>query len=224
MNNDLVTWITYHDDRQLEEYGLKETESVRLFKGNDTNVEGENINHLNAFYSEMTTMYWVWKNNKKSKKVCFSHYRRRFREFIDILSGQCQVLDINRNCSVFYHYKTWHNYQDMYDMVDILNEKYGEGNIYSEYLLKSNVFIPYCCFMMHWEDFDRLCKFLFPILFAFDTKNGLDMTPMNYVAKAQRDFRHDNVSYQQRAISFLAERLISCYLVCEMEVCCLNIL
>lgn len=213
---DLITWVTYHDYSQIEEFGLKETEDVRLFKGNNLEVEGENINYLNAFYSEMTTMYWVWKNNHKSSKVCFSHYRRRFDKIIDIQPGQCQVLEINHNCSVFYHYKTWHNYQDMYDIVDILNEKYGEGNKYSAYLLNSKVFIPFCCFVMHWEDFERLCQFLFPLLLALDKKQGLNMNPANYAAKACKDFRYGDVVYQQRGFSFLAERLISAFIVCSM--------
>lgn len=75
---------------------------------------------------------------------------------------------------------------------------------------------------MHWEDFDRLCRFLFPVLFAWDKKNGLNMDPRKYAEKAVRDFRYDNVMYQQRAIAFLAERLISCFLVCEMKVFCVN--
>lgn len=48
------------------------------------------------------------------------------------------------------------------------------------------------------------------------------MDPRKYAEKAVRDFRYDNVMYQQRAIAFLAERLISCFLVCEMKVFCVN--
>ena len=57
---EMTVWLTYHDDAQIEQYNLKEDETIRLFKGNNTEVKGENINHLNRFYSEMTTMYWVW--------------------------------------------------------------------------------------------------------------------------------------------------------------------
>ena len=141
---------------------------------------------------------------------------------IDIEKGQCQVLAINGNCSVFGHYKISHNYQDFYDAVEILNEQYGHDNPYSKYLLGSSTFIPFCCFIMHWADFDRLCRFLFPILFAWDKKHGLNMDPTKYMEKVFRDFRYDNVMYQRRAISFLAERLISCFLVCEMKVFCVN--
>ena len=219
--NDLTFWITYHEDSQIEQYGLYEDETHKLFKGNNLDIEGENINHLNPFYSELVTLYWVWKNQIKSKMVGFCHYRRRFRETKPLRRGQCQVLAINRNCHVFGHYKACHNYQDYYDAIDILNEQYGNGNKYVKYLLESRTFIPYCCFIMHWEDFDALCQFLYPILNAYDKKNGLNHDPKRYAEKAQKDFRYGNVLYQRRAASFLAERLISCYLVCEMKCYCI---
>ena len=220
--NNLTIWITYHEDSQIEQYGLHEEGVFRLFKGNDTHVVGDNINHLNPFYSELVTLYWVWKNHVYSEKVGFCHYRRKFNRLADFSLGQCQVLSINGNCPVFGHYKTYHNYQDFYDAVDILNEQYGIGNRYARYMLESRTFVPFCSFIMYWEDFERLCNFLFPILDAFDKKHGLDRQPERYMAKAVQDFRYDNVMYQRRAISFLAERLISCYIVCNMKPFCIN--
>jgi len=221
---DLTIWCTYHDDSQIEQYHLSNTDTLRLFKGNDISVDGENINHLNKFYSEIVTLYWVWKNDVKSDRVGFCHYRRKFGRILDFGKGCCQVLTINYHCNVLAHYKGAHNFQDMYDMIDILNEKYGKDNHYSEYLLKSNVFIPFCCFVMHWEDFTRLCNFLFPVLYEFDRRNDLNLSPAEYLKKAKKEFRYDDVDYQCRAMSFLAERLISCWLVCEMEVYCLNVI
>ena len=215
-------WLTYHDDKQIEEYHLKEDDCIKLFKGNDVNISGENINYLNRFYSELVTFYYVWKNNLKSEYVGFCHYRRRFKEYFEVEKQQCQVLEINFNNPVLSHYKYAHNYQDMYDVIEILNEKYGVGNNYSEYLLKSNVFIPYCCFIMQWKDFTKLCEWLFPILFAWDKKNGLNLDPEKYMEKAKKDFRFDNPDYECRAVAFLSERLISCYLVTEMKPFCLT--
>lgn len=215
---EITVWLTYHEDTQIEQYNLKEDDTICLFKGNNIEVEGENINHLNRFYSEMTTMYWVWKNYKRSKYVGFCHYRRRFTHFIEIESGECQVLEIlSFPFTVFQHYKDAHNYNDFYDIVDLLNEKYGKGNKYSEYMLHSRTFIPFCSFIMHYDEFESLCEFLFPILFAFDHKHNLNMDVDRYWAKAEKDFRYDNKGYQCRAISFLAERLISCYMVCNMH-------
>ena len=48
---ELTIWRTYHSDSQLVDYSLKEEGAIKLFKGNAP-VEGENINHLNQFYSE----------------------------------------------------------------------------------------------------------------------------------------------------------------------------
>lgn len=133
-------------------------------------------------------------------------------------------MKIIENLSVFKSYKNAHNYQDLYDIVEILNNKYGENNIYSKYLLDGNVFIPYCCFIMKWNDYLKLCNWLFPILFAWDKKNGVNMNPNNYMDKAIRDFRYDDVNYQCRAVAFLAERLISCYIVTEMKPFSINTL
>lgn len=215
---DLTIWITYHDDKQIEEYKLEEDNTFRLFKGNDLNVVGYHINHLNQFYSEITTLYWVWKNQIRSEVIGFCHYRRIFTHIMDVQPGVCQVLQIaDMADTVNQYYKIFHNYNDLYDIIEILDKKYRKGNEYSKYLLESTIFIPYCSFIMHYEDFEKLCDFLFPILLAFDTKNGLNMSADNYRRKAEKDFRYDNVDYQQRAISFIAERVISAYLVNHME-------
>lgn len=221
---ELIIWLTYHKDEQIHDLGLKETDTIHLFKGNDVSVEGENINHLNRYYSELTTMYYVWKNKRKSQLVGFCHYRRLFKECFDIDEGQCQVLAINYGSSVFQHYKVAHNYQDLYDAIEFLNKQYGDDNKYSKYLLKGNTFIPCCCFIMHYSDFEKLCEWLFPILFAWDKKNGLNMDPEKYMEKARRDFRYDDINYQCRAVAFLAERLISCYIVTEMKPFCISCL
>ena len=171
---DFNMWCTYHEDSQIKQYDLCEDETFHLFRGNDLDVEGENINYLNAFYSEIVTFYWVWKNNIKSTKVGFCHYRRRFDQILELEPGTCQVLDLHHNFDVFRHYKSCHNYQDYYDAVEIIREQYGENNPYMRYMLQGRTFIPYCSFIMHWKDFDRLCNFLFPILEAYDRKNGLN--------------------------------------------------
>jgi hypothetical protein len=217
-NKELSIWLTYHDDKQIEQYNLKGDDVIQLFKGNDTNVVGENINHLNRFYSEMTTMYWVWKNQHKSDLVGFCHYRRQFTHLMELENGECQVMEIIQfPFTVFQHYKDAHNYNDFYDIIDILNDKYGKENQYSNYLLNSKTFIPFCSYIMHWKDFDSLCNFLFSILSEFDSRNGLEMCAEKYWQKAVADFRYDNKEYQARAVAFLSERLISCYIICHLN-------
>ena len=221
---ELTIWQTYHEESLIEKYHLQENGIIRLFNSSNLQIEGQHINHLNPFYSELVTMYWVWKNQVKSERVGFCHYRRVFSGILNIAPRQCQVMAINRNFPVAQHYKSSHNYQDYNDAIEILDAQYGLGNKYSMYLLEGRIFIPFCCFIMHWEDFDQLCNFLFATLGSYDQMHHLDMMPERYLEKIKRDFRYDNVDYQRRAISFLAERLISCFIVCEMKPFCVSTL
>lgn len=215
---DLNIWITYHDESQIKDYSLKNDETYKLFKANDNTVKGHNINDLNKFYSEICTIYWVYKNQIKSKYIGFSHYRRMITLWSDLESGECITFPPNyMPRSIYQHYKESHNVNDMNVIIDILNEKYGTYNQYSKYLLESNIFIGNCCFIMCYEDFEELCAFLFPILEMYDRKNNLNMNYENYMKKAEYDFRYENVNYQCRAVAFLSERLISSFIYNNME-------
>jgi hypothetical protein len=222
--NNLIVWQTYHDDRQILEYGLHEDEFLRLFKGNDTTIKGKNINYLNAFYSEITTLYWVWKNHVYSNYIGFCHYRRRFSYYLELNDNECEVLEIaHLSSNMLQYYKTWHNYHDYCELIDLVNEKYGKNNPYSENLIYNNVFVPYCSFIMQYEYFEKLCEFMFDLLFLLDKKMGLNMEAINYQNKAKKDFPYGaDITYQQRAFSFLAERLISSYIITNMKPICVK--
>jgi hypothetical protein len=74
----MITYITYFNDKQVEEYNLKADDNTILFKANDENVSGDSINNLNVFYCELTTLYWIWKNDKSNDLICHKQYRRPF--------------------------------------------------------------------------------------------------------------------------------------------------
>ena len=117
--NDYRIWISYHDDSQVLQYGLHDDAIHRLFATHH-DIDGKNINVLNTVYSEMVTMYYVWKNNQKSSYVGFEHYRRHF----DVISlpkkGECQVLNIKDfgSQTIYQQYAQWHNVKDM-DIIKI---------------------------------------------------------------------------------------------------------
>lgn len=214
--NDYRIWITYHKDGQVAQYGLYDDDTRKLFATHH-DIEGKNINGLNPVYSEMVTMYYVWKNNQKSTYVGFEHYRRHFDVSRLPEKGECQVYAV-RNFglqTVYEQYAQWHSAKDMDIMLSILDENYGEGNDYSKYIRESHTLITNNCFLMKWTDFTKMCKFLFPLLEWFAEKCGCE-TVDDWREKAVKDFGLNRTEYQMRSVSFLAERLIAAWIASNL--------
>ena len=211
--NDYRIWVTYHKDELVEKYGLKEDATHKLF-ASQKEIEGKNINSLNTVYSEMVTMWYVWKNAAaKSDFVGFNHYRRQFAVDRMPSKGECQVykvLDFGRQ-TVYQQYAQCHNVKDMDMVLSILDKRYGDGNAYSKNIRESHTLIANCCFFMKWADFVKLCKFMFPVLDDFAAMNGCT-TVEDWKKKAEKDFGNNSTDYQTRVVSFLAERLISAWI------------
>lgn len=63
----------------------KATSNVDLpFQGDDT---GDNISHRNAYYCELTGLYWAWRNLDFSA-IGLCHYRRYFRGTMNSVGGK----------------------------------------------------------------------------------------------------------------------------------------
>lgn len=210
-------WTTYHRDELVEEYGLAEDATHRLFATHHT-PEGENVNFLNPCWSELTTMFYVWKNQIKSDVVGFEHYRRRLHVRRTPKRGECQVFTTMRfGHSVADQYVRCHLREDMDKAVAILNKRFGRDNMYSLYLRHSLTLIPNCCFLMRWPDFMDLCAWLFPILDEFAKAVGCERDVERWRARYVQAFGKDKATYQMRAPGFLAERLISAWIWCHLK-------
>lgn len=210
--NDYRIWISYHKDEFLQQYNLREDDSHRLFPTHKE-AEGKNINPMNPVYSEIVTLWYVWKNNLKTPYVGFNHYRRRFDVSRLPKKGECQVYriaDFGRQ-TVYRQYAKYHNADDMDAMISILDSRHGEGNAYTKYIREGNMLVANCCFLMKWTDFTKLCQFLFPLLDDFASHFGCQ-TVDDWRRKAEKDFGTERTEYQTRVVSFLAERLISAWI------------
>ena len=217
--DDYKIWVSYHDDAQVDKYGLHDDDTHRLFATHH-DVEGKNINHMNPVYSEMVTMWYVWKNNLRSSYVGFNHYRRQFGVNRLPNKGECQVFKILNfgSQTVYEQYVQCHNGKDMDAVLSILDAKYGEGNDYTRNIRESHILIANCCFLMKWADFGKLCKFLFPILDDFAALCGISTTNVEeWRKKAEKDFGGNRTDYQTRVLSFLAERLISAWIYVNLS-------
>lgn len=212
---DYKLWVSYHKDQQITDYNLTEDETHTLFATHKP-VEEENINHMNPVYSEMVTMWYVWKNQKKSKYVGFEHYRRHFDEIRLPKAGECQVykiVDFDLE-TVYDQYARCHSRADIDLMLQCIDNRYGEGNKYTRNIRESHWLIANCCFIMKWQDFVKMCEFLFPLLDDFAASLGISNTNVKeWRKKIVTDFGETNkTDYQTRILSFLAERLISAWI------------
>jgi len=210
--DDYKIWVSYHKDEQLQKYGLKDDDTHKLF-ATHKDIDGKNINELNPVYSEMVTMWYVWKNAIKSNYVGFNHYRRQFAVHRLPNKGECQVfriLDFGKQ-TVYEQYAQCHNAKDMDTMLGLIDQKYGKENEYVKYIRSSHRLIANCCFLMKWSDFGKLCKFLFPLLDDFSAVFGCQSVD-DWRKKAEKDFNGNRTEYQTRVLSFLAERLISAWI------------
>ena len=215
-------WTTYHKAEQIEQYGLRETDTRKLF-GAHLDDMGRGINRLNPVLSELVTLYFVWRNQLKSDLVGFNHYRRQFEPMADLQPGECQIYSVEHlgDMTIRSHYALCHNQDDFDAMLDALDAHDGTGNVYTMHLIHDRQFINRCCFLMHWRDFERLCEWLFPILEDIQQRCigiGFD-SPAEDILKAWRDHAvihpkqpDQSKDYQMRTLSFLGERLIGVWI------------
>lgn len=144
-----------------------------------TDDTGDNISVRNRQYSEVTGLYWVWKNCYHDI-VGLSHYRRHFvlpkawtevmwqREIDAIVPVPTYVYP-----NVGENYKERFAPEDWNFLLQYLKEK--EAGIYDAAMevFSGNLFLPGNMFIAKWEVLDELCSWMFPILDAVRVNGGI---------------------------------------------------
>ncbi len=165
-----------------------------------TDNTGENISRRNHQFCELTALYWIWKNADQDV-VGLEHYRRHFLlqeewhcsmrdNHIDVILPTPLYVAPN----LAQNYKERHVALDWDFMMDYLKKMYPEDYKESLAFFRTNLYSPCNMFIMKKEILDRMCNWLFPILFACAEYSG----------------QREDV-YQNRYPGFLAERLITFY-------------
>lgn len=187
---------------------------------------GENISCKNKYYSELTALYWIWKNSK-ADYVGLMHYRRLFdlsngtkRWFNYFPDNIDEILELNKTTvenilsdfdiilpmkrvipkiqSSYKYYKKKHVISDLDAVLDIIKDYTPE--IYDtavDVLKNSNRMYLYNMFISSKDFLDGYAKWLFEILFRLEDKIQSDV-----------ELR---TPYQQRVYGFLSERLFTIY-------------
>ncbi|WP_031549219.1 DUF4422 domain-containing protein [Oribacterium sp. FC2011] len=165
---------------------------------------GDNISDKNRLYSEMSVMYWAWKNVKNVSYKGLCHYRRRFilsDQEVDILPES--VINVILTTPRVTTYGLRHLFVDEYPLTtndfleDVTNAVEhmhpGEGKIFACYLdnrfyYPNNMLIAQACV------FDDYCEWIFGILFELEETYRVQCIPI-----------------KERSIGYAAELLTGYY-------------
>lgn len=169
--------------------------------------EGEdNISEQNPYFSELTGMYWIWKQCRDADYVGVCHYRR----FPVMKEGGRERLMTERDCerilkeydlittekltlhSNYYEgFAVDHNLYDLQVTEQVVREKYPDYSECFERLVHSNqVYFGNICVMPKGL-YDEYCNWLFDIL--FEVQRRIDVTGYD--------------GYRKRVFGFLSEFL-----------------
>ncbi|MCC0655733.1 DUF4422 domain-containing protein [Clostridioides sp. ES-S-0123-01] len=163
---------------------------------------GDNISDKNKVFCELTALYWMWKNTNYDY-IGLGHYRRRFEiddvKAMDILKKYDIILPKERKfkISLENQYLKEHKTNDWYIMIGLLKEMYPKYFQTSRKVFSGNSLYCYNMFISSRSIFDSYCKWLFPLLFEIEKKVEIS----------------DRSNYQKRYIGFLAERLLTLYVI-----------
>lgn len=139
--------------------------------GDDT---GDNISDKNPFYSEMTSLFWAWKNYHNSEYIGFCHYRRYFGEKItddNIDSFFADGTDVILAGPMFRHYNRWNFFKTYVGSEDLAIMQMVVKKLYPDYYVTmtryANDYIDYPLNMLlcRRELFDKYAEWIFSILF-----------------------------------------------------------
>lgn len=199
------------------------------FIGDDT---GNNISQKNPYFSELTVLYWIWKNSKEDI-VGLCHYRRYF----NFMNDRVKINKITKNLgqytgntakkiyplfdtydiilpnlqgkkrnpiSLYDQYAQEHISHDIDLVLKVIKEKYPNQYKIAHQTLKTATKGYFANMLLAKKKvFDAYAKWLFDILFE--------------VEKQIQPKVLKRTPYQQRVYGFLSERLMTVYIALHPE-------
>lgn len=202
--------------------------------GDDT---GDNISDENDTFSELTALYWIWKNDKSKPDdiVGLEHYRRHFRDphkysipitkssVIELISKydfmgegfavkgiQLFKPDKIPVRTLYNHYKIYHVISDLDNALESIRRRHPElYPVINCQIKHSNKILGCNVFVTKKKLLDEYCEFLFPVLFDVDDK----IDEMSWLLG-----KHSG--YNSRVFGFLSERLLRPWIVAKGYTAC----
>ena len=207
-DQDLYLPIQVGCDETTERFGIQ---------GDNT---GDNISFKHRYYSDLSAVYWAWKN-LDADVIGSCHYRRYFVSrkikkeneppFRYILSKK-EVEDLIAKCPVivakkrhYYietmesHYAHSHNEKDFQLTREIISQQFPAYLPAFNHVAAETSAHIFNTFIMRQDYLDQFCSFLFPVLFELEKR--VDFTGYN--------------EYESRVCGYMAEFLLDVWIVTE---------
>lgn len=190
---------------------------------------GDNISRKNINFSELTGVYWAWKN-LECDYIGLCHYRRYFShkqksnklddkkkvvysraDYEKLLSKYDVILPRKRNYyieTVRNQYEHAHKKSDLDAVEQVIKEKYPEYAAAFDKVMNGTKLHILNMFVMPKSIFDKYCEWLFDVLFELEKR--IDVSGYD--------------AYNARVYGFLGERLFNVWLenqnlkICECPV------
>lgn len=200
MKTDIVIGIATHKKYTLpkEEIYLPIHSGASISKldiGYVKDNTGENISNKNPNYSELTALYWLWKNSDADIKGLV-HYRRHFSNrknenifeigsFEDVLDEKTirKIMESNSIIvpkkrhyfieTVESHYVNTHYLEDLIILKEVMSDIAPDYLNSLESILKKRSAHMFNMFIMKSQYFDSYCEWLFEILFEVEKRHDI---------------------------------------------------
>lgn len=158
-----IIWTSYHIEDIPIRYNLKETNIMKLYRTTDLSLKEDNINYLNKYLGELCTMYYVWKNQKRSDYVGFQHYRMLLR---NINTHKNILIDNGWFGSILCFFnKGGIQSHILYLGIQYLSKQLNMKSTDIINIAKSNIIcFDGNVFMCRWDIFNDICKIVFGFL------------------------------------------------------------
>ena len=149
--------------------------------------QGDNISEKNGNYSELTGLYWIWKNHlcmqESDDYYGLAHYRRQLDlSDDDILRLKDNAIDVVLPYSMPYdpnievHHKRYLSDDEWGAVLEALRELYPEYAKAFKDILGQEYLYNYNIILARREVLEKYCAWLFPLLFKIEELNDPDGT------------------------------------------------
>lgn len=165
---------------------------------------GDNISAKNPYYSELTGLYWIWKNYTDADYLGLCHYRRYFLNEMGELMNEAEYMDILARYDVMisqsrlgaYDYRTVyarsHDIRNLDMTGEVIKELYPDYYETFQAVIADNHCYVGNLFAAPKALFCAYCEWLFTIFAALETK--IDVSGYD--------------DYHKRVFGFLSEQLL----------------